>query len=38
MNYHFLFTLANLFKKETICDYLIKKKNNQTPFSKCILK
>ena len=36
MNYLFLFTLANLFKKETICDYLFKK--NQTPFSKCILK
>ena len=32
MNYRFLFTLANLFKKETICDYLIKKKKTKLLF------
>ena len=36
MNYHFLFTLANLFFKKKL--YVTISLKNQTSFSKCILK
>ena len=38
MNYRFLFTLANFFKKETICDYLIKKKKQPNSFFQMHIK